>query len=164
MPKPEAVPSTAVAPVDEASLYLDGITESDSEADAKAIAARILKGTTDEEIFGGPGQLLSAEDLIGKAFTLLDVEYRKSDFTEGAGAYAILTLSMWGTTAPIMATCGARNVLAAAFRGKQLGRLPRGPLTIVEGKMTRKGFVPLWLQDMDRDTADQQANVKEASF
>lgn len=167
-------PATDVAPtkttaisadnVDEKALYLNGEGTSDSEADAKAIVARILSATSEEDIFGGPGTIPSAEDMIGKPFTLHDVSYRESDIEGSVGTYALLTISPWGSTEQTLMTCGARNVMASAFRGKQRGLLPRGPLTIVEGKLTRKGFTPLWLQDMDKATADTMAGVQEVPF
>ena len=159
-----ATPKTAVATPDpeqpsERALYLGDDVVSDPEADARAIAARILNATTAEEIFGGPGTLLSAEDIIGKPFTLNGADYRDSDFEGGAGAYAILHVVPWGETSEVMVTCGARNVMAAAFRANQLGLLPRGPVQIVQGKQTRKGFTPLWLQDMTKKDADNSTDV-----
>lgn len=148
--------------VDESALYLgDAIGTSDAESDAKAIVARILNATDAADIFGGPGTLLSAQDMIGHPFTLHDVEYRDSDMEGGAGAYALLTVIEWGQANSVLVTCGARNVMAAAFRGKQLNLLPRGPMTLVEGKQTRRGYTPLWLQDVDAVTADAQRAVIE---
>ncbi len=152
--------------------YADGIGmgTSDADSDAKAIVARIMNASAAEDIFGGPGQLLSSEDMIGKPFTLDDVEYRESDIEgAGPGVYALLHVTPWGQANGTLITCGARNVMAAAFRAKQLGLLPRGPVTLVEGKQTRKGFTPLWLQDMDRTIADDTQSVidtgaKEADF
>lgn len=155
--------TTGLATVDEKSLYLDGMGASDADADAKAIVARIMQADNAEDVFGGPGQLLASEDLVGVPFTLVDIVYRESDLEDGPGVYSLLHIARWGTSQVEMATCGARNVMAAGFRGKQLGLLPRGPVTLVEGKRTRKGYIPLWLQDMDKALADKQASVVEAS-
>jgi hypothetical protein len=146
-------PSTgALTPttLDESKLYLgetDGVSDPDS--DAKSIVARIMNAETEAEIFGGPGNLMSSEDMIGKPFTLHDVEFRRSDIEgAGPGVYSLLHVTLPGTTSTVLVTCGARNVMAAAFRAKQLSMLPRGPVTLVEGKKTRQGFTPLWLQDV----------------
>lgn len=160
MARADITPATSV--VDEKGLYLSDVNVADPEADAKAIVGRILAADTPEDIFGGPGQLLSSDDVIGKPFTLNDVEYRESDMEGGAGAYSLLHVTLWGQTSETLVTCGARNVMAAAFRAKQLGLLPRGPVTLVEGKVTRKGYTPLWLQDMDKAAADAKAAIIDA--
>lgn len=163
-----ASPATRTAPLspdmlDEKALYLgDNATANDADAQAKAIVARILSADTAEDIFGGPSELLSAEDMVGQPFTLIDVEARESDIEGGTGVYALLHIARWGTTDTELMTCGARNVMAAAFRGKSLHLLPRGPLTIVEGNKTRAGYTPLWLQDMDEDQADAKAGLVKA--
>ncbi len=161
------VKTTELTPsnVDEKALYMgDAANGSDANSDAKAIVARIMNAETPEDIFGGPGNLLASADLVGKPFTLQDVEYRESDMGDGPGVYSLLHVIPWGTSNVVLATCGARNVMAAAFRGKQLGYLPRGPMTLVEGKQTKQGYTPLWLQDMDRATADTTAGVQEVPF
>src|SRR5206468_4335036 len=91
-------------------------------------------------------------------------EYRESDIEgAGPGVYALLTVTPWGEVANTLVTCGARNVMAAAFRGKQLSLLPRGPMTLVEGKQTRKGFTPLWLQDIQPNEADNLRTILNTS-
>lgn len=146
--------------VDERALYLaNDVGPSDADSDAKAIVARIMNATDVADVFGGPGSLLASEDLVGVPFTLVDVEYRESELGDGPGVYALLHIQRWGSQNVELATCGARNVMAAAFRGKQLGALPRGPVTLVEGKVTRKGYTPLWLQDMPKEDADKATGI-----
>ncbi len=154
------VPSTML---NEKVLYLDGSgAPSDPEGAAVAIVQRIMGMESADEAFGGPSNLLSAEDMIGRPFTLIDVEYRESDIEgTGPGVYALLAITEWGTTEPKLMTCGARNVMAVAFRAKEKGWLPRGPVTLTEGKKTRQGYTPLWLQDMPKASADSLAGVTE---
>jgi hypothetical protein len=94
--------------------------------------------------------------MVDTPFVLHFVEFRKSDYEQGAPVYTIMRGADAETGAPIVVTCGGQNVNAQCAKLAQLGavahesnpEIPDDPLTVKlqkAPKPTTAGFYPLWL-------------------
>jgi len=163
--------------VQEASVeqqrYAAGLSVRDSDDASKAIAERILTSQTEEDIFGGPQSLGNIEEseLLFEAILLYNVTFNESSFKSkdpnAPTVYCILEIAKAkpkkaGNVGPnsewvkdgerFLIGCGARNVMAAAIRGMDVGLYdPDNPIPVqvlVTRKQTGRGFYPYSLRSL----------------
>lgn len=121
--------------------------ELDVNADQVAIdiIARILDAKTVDDVLEGGGAT-HARDYLDKPFALTDVRFNKSSFDgEGPRFYALLE----GADANgerVTITCGAKNVIAQAWKLKDLDALPMQVELKQSAKPTAAGFHVMWLE------------------
>jgi hypothetical protein len=139
-----AIPDTEVF-----QRFLAAAEEGDFETNADQVAidiiARILNATDAADVLGGAGAV-HARDYLDVPFTLTGVRFNKSSF-DGAGPqfYALLEgASSDGEKLAI--TCGAKNVIAQAWKLHDLGALPIEVVLKQSPRPTSAGFYVLWLE------------------
>lgn len=139
-----AIPDSEVfqrflAAADEGSL--------DQNADQVAIdiIARILEAKDATEVLEGSGAT-HARDYLDTPFALTDVRFNKSSFDgEGPAFYALLS-GADGDGEKLSITCGAKNVIAQAWKLKDLDALPMQVVIRQAPKPTANGFHVMWLE------------------
>lgn len=128
-----------LAAADEGSL--------DASADQTSIdiIARILQATDAAAVLGRE-DVLHARDFLDRPFTLLGVKFNRSEY-DGAGPrfYALLDGAN-GDGEPVKITCGAKNVIAQAWKLLDLGALPIKVVLKQSAKPTAAGFHVIWME------------------
>lgn len=129
------------------AALLDGAdlpqVESGEDA-ARSIMARILASEDVDAVFQDSAAV-AAQDVLDETFTLTDFRLMKSSYEDGPNVFGILDAVDVETGESRAITCGARNVMAQAFRLKTLGALPLAVKIRKADKPTAAGFYPLWL-------------------
>lgn len=122
----------------------DPNSEMDPDEIAVQIIARILNATTVDDVLGGT-QATHARDFLDQPFTMTGVRFNRSDF-DGTGPkfYALLEGADSNGEA-VTVTCGARNVIAQAWKLADMGALPIGLVLRESDRPTRAGFKVMWL-------------------
>lgn len=123
----------------------EGQFEQNPEQVAIDIIARILNATDAAGVLEGGGAT-HARDYLDEPFTLTGVRFNKSSF-DGAGPqfYAVLE----GASADgerLTITCGARNVIAQAWKLSDLGALPIPVVLRQNPRPTAAGYHVLWME------------------
>ena len=104
--------------------WLEPLPWSADEDDASAaIVAAILAAPNIDQLLT-PTTTAGLGDYVGKLLTIHDVRLRPSDMEGGTGAYAVLDITVEGSSDHVVATTGARNVLAQLVRAWQLDAFP----------------------------------------
>lgn len=123
----------------------DGQLEQNPDQVAIDIIARILKADTVDDVLGG-GSATHARDYLNTAFKLTGVRFNKSTVDkDGAGFYALLE-SVNRDGEPFVITCGAKNVIAQAWKLSDMGALPIDVELKQSQKPTSAGFYVMWLE------------------
>ena len=109
------------------------------------IIGRILNATSVDDVLGGT-QATHARDFLDTPFALTGVRFNQSDF-EGAGPkfYALLE-GADRNGEKVTITCGARNVIAQAWKLKDMDALPVQVELRQSDRPTRAGYHVLWLE------------------
>lgn len=123
---------------------LAGVESLPPELAALSIVARIAEAKTADEV-GQRGDVDHARDWIGQPFALTGYRWLASDFAEGPQAYMVLD-GVDDDGAPVVITCGALNVMVAAWRYADLGALPFSVVLSEADKPSKAGFRPMWLE------------------
>jgi len=128
----------------------DDVSEKSDDDVSMEIIARILSATTAEEVLGG-SEPVHARDYLGRPFRLLGVKFNRSDFEEaGPRFYAVLD-AVDPDGEPLAITCGARNVIAQAWRLADLGVLPIRVRLTEAARTTKNGYKIIRLESMGPD-------------
>lgn len=128
----------------------DGDLEQNADQVAIDIIARILKADSVEDVLGG-GQATHARDFLDTPFTLTGVRFNKSTFDgQGPTFYALLSGAN-GDGEPVTITCGAKNVIAQAWKLNDMGALPLAVELKQSQKPTAAGFHVMWLEAASPD-------------
>jgi hypothetical protein len=97
---------------------------------SEAIAAKILSAATEDEIFAN--QTTEVRDILGRAFVINSLDWQISDkYKDQEGAfpvYAVLHVKMLDSGEETVVTCGARNVMAQAYKLQELVGWPSRPV------------------------------------
>lgn len=128
----------------------EAAAELDADEVTVAIIGRILQASTVDDVLGGQ-EATHARDMIGQPFTLTGVRFNRSDY-DGAGPsfYALLS----GADAdgvPVTVTCGARNVLAQAWKLADMRALPVAVVLRESDRPTKAGYRVMWLDKAPAD-------------
>ena len=123
----------------------EGRFETNPDQVAIDIIARILSANDAAEVLGG-GSAIHARDYLDVPFVLTGVRLNKSSF-DGAGPdfYALLEGAN-SDGEKVVITCGAKNVMAQAWRLDDLGALPCPVVIKQSPSPTSNGFHVLWLE------------------
>lgn len=128
----------------------EGKVEADVEEMTLQIVAQILNAKDADEVLGGR-TATHALDVLDVPLVLTGVHFQKSDF-DGAGPqfYAVLdVVTADGEGIPV--TCGAKNVIAQAWRLEDLNALPLKIVIRRSAKPTANGFHVMWLEKAEDD-------------
>lgn len=143
--------STELDTVDEATFqrFLAAADTEVSEADPDQVSmdiiGRILKADTVDAVLGGSGAI-HARDYIAKPFALTNVRFNRSDFgDDGPNFYALLEGADTDGV-PIVITCGARNVIAQAWKLRDMDALPVKVQIAESDRPTAAGYKVMWLE------------------
>ena len=109
------------------------------------IIGRILKATSVEDVLGGAGAT-HARDFLGVPFTLTDVRFNRSDFGDTGPAFYALLQGADDNGEAVTITCGARNVIAQAWKLRDMEALPVKVELAESERPTRRGYKVMWLQ------------------
>lgn len=121
------------------------VSERNPDEVAMEIIRRILDSETVDDVLGGAGAV-HARDYLGRAFVLTGVKFNESSFeTAGPSFYAILE-GADEDSEKVAITCGARNVIAQAWKLRDMGALPLRVMIIESPRPTKEGYRPMWLE------------------
>lgn len=127
----------AAADTDQAELNPEQVTID--------IIGRILNATSVADVLGG-NNAISADDYLDKPFALTAVRFNKSTFEDaGPKFYALLTGANTDGE-EVVITCGARNVIAQAWKLQDMDALPLAVQLKQSSKPTAAGFYVMWLE------------------
>jgi hypothetical protein len=123
----------------------DGQLTQNPEQVAIDVIAKILSADTIEGVFGGAGTI-HARDYLDTPFKLLGLHFNESTYdSAGPNFYALLEgVSVDGETLAI--TCGAKNVIAQAWKLGDMNALPMNVVIKQSAKATASGFYIMWLE------------------
>jgi hypothetical protein len=109
------------------------------------IIGRILNATTVDDVLGGGGAT-PARDFLGVPFTLTGVRFNRSDFGEAGPAFYALLEGADTDGVKVVITCGARNVIAQAWKLRDMGALPVALQLAESDRTTKRGYKVMWLE------------------
>lgn len=109
------------------------------------VIARILNAKSVDDVLSGSG-VTHARDYLDRPFMLSDVTFQRSDFdTFGPAFYAVLRgADPNGEVVSI--TCGARNVIAQAWKLADMEALPLSVVIKQAERTTAAGYKIMWLE------------------
>lgn len=123
----------------------DASNELDPEQVSIDIIGRILNATSVDDVLGGAGAT-HARDFLNVPFTLTNVRFNRSDFDESGPSFYALLEGADGNGEPVTVTCGARNVIAQAWKLNDMGALPVALVLQESERTTRRGYKVMWLE------------------
>lgn len=118
--------------------------EVDPDEISMQIIGRILAATTVDDVLGGAGAL-HARDYLSTPFTLLGVRFNRSGFGGDGPAFYALLEGADNAGEAVVITCGARNVIAQAWKLRDLGALPLRVQIRESERETAAGYKVMWL-------------------
>lgn len=121
------------------------VQERDPDQVAMEIIRKILDAQTVADVLGGAGAI-HARDFLGRPFTLTDVRFNESSFESAGPSFYALLEGADGDGAKVTITCGARNVIAQAWKLRDMGALPIGVTLVESQRETAAGYRPMWLE------------------
>ena len=121
------------------------VAELDPEHVSIDIIGRILNATTVDDVLGGAGAT-HARDFLNVPFVLTSVRFNQSDFGDSGPAFYALLEGANGDGEPVTVTCGARNVIAQAWKLREMNALPVKLVLQESERTTRAGFKVMWLE------------------
>lgn len=123
----------------------EGQLEQNPDQVAIDVIAKILSADTVEGVFAGGGTT-HARDYLDTPFALTGLHFNESTFDgQGPNFYALLE----GANADgekVAITCGAKNVIAQAWKLADLGALPLQVVIRQSARPTASGFFIMWLE------------------
>lgn len=147
--------STKIAESDRSTFerFLAAAEEQTAETNPDEVALdiirRVLDANTVDDVLGGAGAI-HARDYLGRPFALRAVKFNRSNY-DGAGPqfYAVLE-GADENGEKVVITCGARNVLAQAWKLDDMGALPVQVQLEEAPNPTEAGYRPMWLAKAER--------------
>ena len=109
------------------------------------IIGRILNATTVDDVLGGAGAV-HARDFLGIPFVLTGVRFNRSDFGDDGPAFYALLEAANDDGERVVVTCGARNVIAQAWKLRDMGALPVKLVLQESDRPTKRGYKVMWLE------------------
>lgn len=123
----------------------EGQLDANPDQVAIDIIAKILNAETTADVLGGGGAT-HARDYLDTPFTLTGLHFNESTFEgQGPNFYAILE-GADENGERVAVTCGARNVIAQAWKLADMGSLPIAVVIKQSAKATSAGFHVMWLE------------------
>lgn len=127
----------------------DTTSPEDTERIANEIVAQILAAEDDRMLDLMQGGAIGWRELQDVPIELVGFRWRPSTFEDGASLFFVVLGTRLDTGDPVILTTGGRNVLAQLVNKAKRGTLTGSIVKLVEGKPTRAGFKPLWLQSVN---------------
>lgn len=121
------------------------VQERDPDQVAMDIIRRILDAETVDDVLGGAGAI-HARDFLGRPFMLADVRFNQSSFESAGPAFYALLEGADTDGQKVVITCGARNVIAQAWKLRDMGATPIAVQIVESQRETAAGFKPMWLE------------------
>lgn len=120
------------------------VREIDSDEVTLQIISRILHAEDVDDILGG-GSLTHARDMLNVPFALTGVRFNRSDMGgDGPAFYAVLE-GADDNGEKVLVSCGARNVIAQAWKLRDIDALPIRVQIEESDRPTSNGFKVMWL-------------------
>ena len=116
------------------------VTIQDPQEVARDIIKRILASEDADAVFQG-NKTLGGREVLGRPFTLRGVRWFKSSY-EGIPVFAVLDAAMLDDGEEVAITSGSSNVMAQAYRLKELDALPQNVIFEEADKDTTAGGTP----------------------
>lgn len=173
MPKEEATPiersalavrrSTDMAAlVDLEDALRNGRMEADDVIDdpeqiSRQIIEELLGAETDEEL-ESVGTAVGWLEYLGVPMEIQGFRWRKSDYTEGAPFYFIVSAIDLRDGEHVIVTTGSKNVIAALINLGKRDRLPCVRVLAQAEKPTTKGYYPQFLVSTPEEAAARKAD------
>lgn len=125
------------------AALIDGVlpVEESSGDTAQKIVAEILSSETVDDVIGSSDPL-HAKDLIGQPLTIHGGVFRRSEYEEGTGIYAVADCTHLGTGERVKVTMGASNIVAQLYRIAELGGFPVSVKIVESKRPTPDGYRP----------------------
>lgn len=123
----------------------EGKMETDADQVSIDIIARILEASDAAGVLGRE-EAAHARDVLDVPLMLRDVRFNRSTFEDSTTAFYSLLDCVNVDGEPVLVTCGAKNVIAQAWRLKDLGALPIAVVLREAPKETAAGYKPMWLE------------------
>lgn len=142
---------TSLAVPDKAVLerFLQAADNAEIDVDPEQVTldiiARILNATDAAGVLDR-GKPTKAADYLDRPFMLTDVKFLKSDFESKAGEFFAVLSGADLDGAPLTITCGAKNVIAAAWKLADLDALPVEVQLKRSERPTSAGYHVMWLE------------------
>jgi len=108
------------------------------------IIGRILNATSVDDVLGGQ-EATHARDFLGQPFVLTGVRFNRSDFDGTGPSFYALLEGADENGERVTITCGARNVIAQAWKLSDMGALPVKLVLQESDRPTRAGYKVMWL-------------------
>lgn len=109
------------------------------------IIARILDATSVADVLG-TSSATHARDYLNTPFVLTGVRFNKSTFEDGGPSFYALLEGADDNGEKQVITCGARNVIAQAWKLNDMDALPLRVEIKQSSKPTADGFHVMWLE------------------
>lgn len=127
----------------------EGALDIDPDQVSIDIIARILEATSVDDVLGG-GSLTHAREFLNVPFTLTNVRFNKSQYDgEGPAFYAVLE-GADPQGEKVLVSCGARNVIAQAWKLRDMDALPVQVQLAEAERPTAAGYKVMWLEKAPR--------------
>lgn len=114
------------------------------------IIARILNATSAADVLARD-EVTHARDYIDVPFALTAVRFNKSDYDAAGPAFYALLEGADVDGAKVTITCGAKNVIAQAWKLADIDALPVKVVLRQSPKPTEAGFYVMWLEAAPAD-------------
>lgn len=124
------------------------VEERDPEEVAREIIARIVNGTSVADVFEQSGAI-HARDYLDTPFVLTSVRFNESSFDEAGNRFYTLLTGASDDGEEIVITCGASQVIAQAWKLRDLDALPIRVILVESKKPTKAGFKVMWLEAVE---------------
>lgn len=121
------------------------VAERNPDEVAMEIIRRILDSETVDDVLGGAGAI-HARDFLSKPFALTGVKFNESSFDSAGPAFYAILEGADPNGEKVAITCGARNVIAQAWKLRDMGALPIQVVIVESPRETAAGFKPMWLE------------------
>lgn len=128
----------------------EGSLDANADQTSIDIIARILRATTPADVLGRE-DVLHARDFLDVPFTLLGVKFNRSEYDGSGPTFYALLDGANGDGEPLKITCGAKNVIAQAWKLLDLEALPIKVILKQSAKATSAGFHVMWLEAAGAD-------------
>lgn len=128
----------------------EGTLDANADQTSIDIIAKILQATDAASVLGRE-DVTHARDFIDRPFTLTGVRFNKSDYDGAGPAFYALLEGADADGVKVLITCGAKNVIAQAWKLADLGALPIVVVLKQSAKPTAAGFHVMWLEAASAD-------------
>lgn len=128
----------------------------DPDEISRQIIEELLTAESDEELESS-GRATGWLEYEGVPVEIHNFRWRKSDYTEGAPIYLIVSATDMRDGEGLILTTGSKNVIAALINLAMRDRFPVVRILTRADKPTTKGYYPLWLSSTAEEVEARKA-------